>query len=92
MYDEHALADKFNLDEWKKIFPYLKPYKKELSWLMFTCVFTAFFDAFFPLMTKYAINTFIEKKTPFLFSVSKKWSIFAVQNVTITHYCYQIKQ
>lgn len=63
MYDEHALADKFNLDEWKKIFPYLKPYKKELSWLMFTCVFTAFFDAFFPLMTKYAINTFIAEKT-----------------------------
>ena len=63
MYEEHALADKFNLDEWKKIFPYLKPYKKELSWLMFTCVFTAFFDAFFPLMTKYAINTFIAEKT-----------------------------
>ena len=63
MYDEHALADKFNLDEWKKIFPYLKPYKKELSWLMFTCVFTAFFDDFFPLMTKYAINTFIAEKT-----------------------------
>lgn len=63
MYDEHALADKFNIEEWKKIFPFLKPYKKELSWLMFTCVFTAFFDAFFPLMTKYAINNFIELRT-----------------------------
>ena len=63
MYDEHALADKFNIEEWKKIFPFLKPYKKELSWLMFTCVFTAFFDALFPLMTKYAINNFIEMRT-----------------------------
>ena len=63
MYDEHALADKFNIEEWKKIFPFLKPYKKELSWLMFTCVFTAFFDAFFPLMTKYAINNFIALRT-----------------------------
>ena len=63
MYDEHALADKFNIDEWKKIFPFLKPYKKELGWLMFACVFTAFFDAFFPLMTKYAINNFIDNRT-----------------------------
>lgn len=63
MYDEHALADRFNIEEWKKIFPFLKPYKKELGWLMFTCVFTAFFDAFFPLMTKYAINNFIELRT-----------------------------
>ena len=63
MYDEHALADRFNIEEWKKIFPFLKPYKKELAWLMFTCVFTAFFDAFFPLMTKYAINNFIALKT-----------------------------
>ena len=63
MYDEHALADRFDIKEWKKIFPYLKPYKKELYWLMFTCVFTAFFDAFFPLMTKYAINTFIAQRT-----------------------------
>ena len=63
MYDEHALADRFDLSEWKKVFPYLKPYRKELYWLMFTCVFTAFFDAFFPLMTKYAINTFIAQRT-----------------------------
>ena len=63
MYDEHALADKFDISQWKKIFPYLKPYKKELAWLMFACVFTAFFDAFFPLMTKYAINNFIAKRT-----------------------------
>ncbi|MBQ7283905.1 MAG: hypothetical protein IJW74_03500, partial [Oscillospiraceae bacterium] len=63
MYDEHALADKFNIEEWKRIFPFLKPYKKELYWLMFTCVFTAFFDAFFPLMTKYAINNFIALRT-----------------------------
>ena len=63
MYDEHALADKFDIKEWKKIFPYLRPYKKELRWLMFTCVFTAFFDAVFPLMTKYAINTFIAQRT-----------------------------
>jgi len=63
MYEEHALADKFNIEEWKRIFPFLKPYKKELAWLMFTCVFTAFFDAFFPLMTKYAINNFIQLRT-----------------------------
>ena len=63
MYDEHALADRFNIEEWKKIFPFLKPYKKELAWLMFASIFTAFFDAFFPLMTKYAINNFIAFRT-----------------------------
>ena len=63
MYDEHALADRFDIQQWKKIFPFLKPYKKELAWLMFSCVFTAFFDALFPVMTKYAINNFIANRT-----------------------------
>ncbi|MBR5251876.1 MAG: ABC transporter ATP-binding protein [Oscillospiraceae bacterium] len=63
MYDEHALAAKFDLKEWKRIFPYLKPYKKEIYTLIVCAVFASFVDAVYPLMTRYAINNFIEPKT-----------------------------
>lgn len=63
MYDEHALAAKFDLKEWKRIFPYLKPYKKEIYILIICAVFASFVDAVYPLMTRYAINNFIQPKT-----------------------------
>lgn len=63
MYDEHALAAKFDIKEWKRIFPFLKPYKKEMILLVLCAVFCSFIDSVFPLMTKYAINNFIEPRT-----------------------------
>ncbi len=62
-HDEYALADRFNLSEWKRIFRYVIPYKNELIVLLLAAVGTGIFDSIFPLMTKYAITNFIEAKT-----------------------------
>lgn len=62
-HDEYALADRFNLNEWKRIFKYVKPYKNHVLMLLFAAVGTGIFDAIFPMMTRYAITNFIEAKT-----------------------------
>ncbi len=62
-HDEYALADRFNLNEWKRIFKYVKPYKNHVLMLLFAAVGTGVFDAIFPMMTRYAITNFIEAKT-----------------------------
>ncbi|MEG1895661.1 MAG: ABC transporter ATP-binding protein [Oscillospiraceae bacterium] len=63
MEEEYTLADRFSLKEWKRIFAFLVPYKAAITVLIASAVITALFDAIFPLMTKYAINNFIDKKT-----------------------------
>lgn len=62
-HDEYALADRFNLKEWKRIFRYVLPYKKHVILLLFAAVGTGIFDAIFPMMTRYAIANFIQAKT-----------------------------
>lgn len=62
-HDEYALADRFNLNEWKRIFRYVLPYKKHVILLLFAAVGTGIFDAIFPMMTRYAITNFIQAKT-----------------------------
>ncbi len=57
--DEYALADKFDFSRWKKILKYINPYKRDVFILLFAAVVTAFFDAIFPVMTKFAISSFI---------------------------------
>ncbi|MEG0091373.1 MAG: hypothetical protein RSA20_06100, partial [Oscillospiraceae bacterium] len=63
MEEEYTLADRFSLKEWKRIFAFLVPYKAAITVLIASAVITALFEAVFPLMTKYAINNFIDKKT-----------------------------
>ena len=62
-HDEYALADRFNLNEWKRIYKYVIPYKKHVYMLLFAAVGTGIFDAIFPMMTRFAITNFIEAKT-----------------------------
>ena len=62
-HDEYALADRFNLKEWKRIFRYVLPYKKHVILLLFAAVGTGIFDAIFPMMTRYAIANYIQAKT-----------------------------
>jgi len=61
-HDEYALADRFDLSAWKRIFVYVKPYRKHVYTLGLAAVGTGIFDAIFPLMTGYAITNFIEAK------------------------------
>ena len=62
-HDEYALADRFSLKEWKRIFAYVLPYRKHIIILLIASVGTGIFDAVFPLMTSYAITNFMEAKT-----------------------------
>ena len=61
-HDEYALAGRFSLNEWKRIFVYVKPYRKHVYTLFAAAVGTGIFDAIFPLMTSYAMTNFIEAK------------------------------
>lgn len=61
--DEYMLADRFDFSRWKRVLKYITPYKKDMLVLLIAAVATAFFDALFPLMTKFAISDFVEKKT-----------------------------
>lgn len=61
--EEYSQGNKFDLKEWKKIFRFLIPFKNPIIILLAASVATAFFDAAFPLMTKYAINNFIQTKS-----------------------------
>ena len=62
-HDEYALADRFDFPQWKRIFRYVRPYRRHLVILLAAAVITAFFDSVFPLMTRYAIANFIQKAT-----------------------------
>ena len=54
--------DKFNLSTWKDFFKYLKPYKKDFLILIGLNVLLGAMDSSFPLLSKYAIDNFVETK------------------------------
>ncbi len=62
-HEEYTLAESFKFSEWKRLFKYVKPYKKLLVFLIIASISTAFFDSIFPLMTQYAITNFIQIKS-----------------------------
>ncbi|WP_313756227.1 ABC transporter ATP-binding protein [Tissierella sp.] len=55
--------DKIEISTWKNFFKYLKPYRKQFFILSIMMIFLGILDSIFPLMTKYAIDNFIEKNT-----------------------------
>lgn len=60
--DDLKATENLNLGIWKKLFKYLKEFKKSLLLLAFLMIIVAGIDALMPLLTKYAIDNFIEKK------------------------------
>ncbi|MBQ8604205.1 MAG: ABC transporter ATP-binding protein [Oscillospiraceae bacterium] len=95
-HDEYALADRFNLKEWKRIFAYVRPYKKDIAVLSVAAVGTGIFDAIFPMMTAYAITNFIEAKTlegigPFITVFLVLALIQLAFNVIYTQRCINIE-
>lgn len=63
MEQENMNYDKIQLNIWKNFYKYLKPYKKQFAILTFITIGLGLLDTIFPLMTKYAIDNFVEKKT-----------------------------
>ncbi len=64
LVNEEQYYDKsFNLKIWKKLLPFLKPYRVRMITVIITMAFTAAIDSVNPLLLRYAINTFIVPKT-----------------------------
>ncbi|WP_312668069.1 ABC transporter ATP-binding protein [Tissierella praeacuta] len=55
--------DKIEISTWKNFFKYLKPYRNQFFILSIMMIFLGILDSIFPLMTKYAIDNFIEINT-----------------------------
>ncbi len=61
--DEKKLYTSYDLDIWKRFAKYLKPYKKGLVYVLCSMLTLGIIDVVMPMMTQYAIDNFILKKT-----------------------------
>ena len=61
--DKHKSNQKIDIGIWRKLFKYLSEFKNALMFLAFLMVGVAGIDVVMPLLTKYAIDNFIVKKT-----------------------------
>ncbi|MFZ2538184.1 MAG: ABC transporter ATP-binding protein [Oscillospiraceae bacterium] len=70
--EEEEYKQPFSLAIWKKLFPFIKPYKKNMATITIFMLISAVIDIFYPLFQRYAIDNFILKNTTkgvFLFSI-----------------------
>ncbi|EOC99511.1 ABC transporter ATP-binding protein [Caldisalinibacter kiritimatiensis] len=58
-YKEQEFSKNFDFSLWRRLFKYMKPYKKLLGLLAFVMIGVAGIDVVFPWMTKYAIDNFV---------------------------------
>ncbi len=58
-FKEQEYNKRFDLNLWKKLFTYLKPYNKYLLILAIVMIGVAGIDAVFPLMNKHAVDNFV---------------------------------
>ena len=56
-------TEKIDIGIWRRLFKYLSEFKKGLIFLAFLMVGVAGIDVVMPLLTRYAIDNFIAKKT-----------------------------
>lgn len=61
--DEKKLYTSYDLDIWKRFAKYLKPYRKGLAYVLCSMLTLGIIDVIMPMMTQYAIDNFILKKT-----------------------------
>jgi ATP-binding cassette subfamily B protein len=61
--DENKSTEKVDIGIWRRLFKYLSEFKKGLIFLAFLMVGVAGIDVIMPLLTRYAIDNFIVKKT-----------------------------
>lgn len=62
-YEEQEYSKSFDLGTWKRIFPYLKPYRRTFCRVFIFIAFCAIADIIYPLFQRYAIDHFIVKGT-----------------------------
>ena len=61
--EEKESTKAFDYSIWKRIFPFLKPYKKTVIMILVMNLFCSLVDIILPLFQRYAINHFIEGNT-----------------------------
>ena len=61
--EEKEYTKSFDYSIWKRIFPFLKPYKKTVIMILVMNLFCSLVDSILPLFQRYAINHFIEGNT-----------------------------
>lgn len=62
-YQEQEFTKSFDIKIWKKILPFLKPYKKIFIMIIALNLFCSLVDIALPLFQRFAIDHFIEKNT-----------------------------
>ncbi len=59
--DEEDYNHPFSLSVWKKLIPFIKPYKKQMTLIVVFMLSCALVDVSYPLFQRYAIDNFIVK-------------------------------
>ena len=54
---------KFDWKQWKRLFPFLKPYKKTIIIMLIGNQLVSLVDILLPLFQRYALNNYIAQKT-----------------------------
>lgn len=62
-FEEDEYKRPFSISVWKKMLPFLKPYKKKMIFIVIFMLLCAFIDVLYPLFQEYAIDNFIMKST-----------------------------
>ena len=60
-YEEQEFTKSFDIKIWKKVLPFLKPFKGILVMVIALNLFCALVDIALPLFQRYAIDNFIEE-------------------------------
>lgn len=88
VHEEKEFSNNYDFAIWKNLLQYLKPYRKNFIVLAFFMMILAAIDAGMPLLTKFAIDNFIEKNTldgfPYFIAVYA----LSVVSISITVYLF----
>lgn len=63
MEQNEIINDKMNFHIWKSFYKYLIPYKKQFLRLISLMVLLGVLDSTFPILSKYAVDNFVENKS-----------------------------
>lgn len=104
-FQEESYNKRFDFELWKKLLKYVKPYKHLIILLTVVMIGVGCVEATFPLMTKYAIDNFIIKKSfngieafiikyvaLIIIQVINVWLLIAVAGKIEVRVCYDIRR
>jgi len=102
---EEEYKKKFDIQLWKKLGKYLKPFKKQFIMLAVLMILIGIVEATFPLLTRYAIDNFIGRNTVagldkfavayvllVVFQVFNVWSMINLAGKINMSLCYDVRK